>query len=273
VSTDYFRTMGIPLRRGRWFDAHDSADAPLVAVINETMARRFWPGGDPIGRRFHFYDKPPVEIVGVVGDVHQRGPERGVQPEIYRPFVQDSQVWLAPRALVLRTSRGPQATGATVRGLIHRLGRDVPVPAIDPLEDLLSETIRARRVSLLLIGLFAGLAALLTAVGIYGIVAYAAARRTKELAIRAAIGAQRGQLVGLLLRKGLAPALAGVGVGLALSFALTPLLKSLLFEVSAVDAPTFAGIPLLMTALAAAASFLPARRASRMDPLEALRSE
>ena len=273
VSTDYFRTMGIPLRRGRWFDTHDSGDAPLVAMINEAMARRFWPGGDPIGKRFHFYDKPSVEIVGVIGDVHQRGPEKRVEPEIYRPFAQESQVWLAPRALVLKTSLEPGAAGATVRDLIHQLGKDVPVPAIDPLEALLSDTISTRRASLLLIGLFAGLAALLTAVGIYGIVAYSAARRTRELAIRAAIGAQRGQLLGLLVEKGLRPALAGVGVGLALSFALMPLLESLLFEVSTIDGPTFACVPLLMTALAAAASFFPARRASRMNPLEALRYE
>ena len=160
-----------------------------------------------------------------------------------------------------------------MRDLIHQLGKDVPVPAIDPLEALLSDTISTRRASLLLIGLFAGLAALLTAVGIYGIVAYSAARRTRELAIRAAIGAQRGQLLGLLVEKGLRPALAGVGVGLALSFALMPLLESLLFEVSTIDGPTFACVPLLMTALAAAASFFPARRASRMNPLEALRYE
>jgi putative ABC transport system permease protein len=273
VSPDYFRAMGIPLRRGRFLGPHDSADAPLVAVINEAMARRFWPDADPIGKRFHFYDKPSLEIVGVVGDVRQRGPEQKAQPEIYRPFVQDTQVWLAPHAFVARTSLPPRALGATVRDVIHGLGRNVPVPAVETLEDLLGETVGPRRASLQLVGLFAGVAALLTTVGIYGVVAYAAARRTRELAVRAAIGAQRRQLLLLLLGKGLVPAALGVGMGLALSLGFTRFVASLLFGVSATDVPTLVGVALSMTAIAAAASLVPAWRGSRVNPPEALRYE
>ena len=273
VSPDYFRTMGIPLRRGRWFDAHDSADAPLVAVINEAMARRFWPSSDPIGKRFRFYGKPSVEIVGVVGDVRQRGPEKKVEPEIYRPFVQDSQVWLAPRALVLKSSLPPGATGAAAAQVIRELGKDVPIPAVDALEDLISETVSPRRTSLLLIGLFAAVSSLLTAVGIFGIVAYTASQRTREMAIRMAVGAQRRHVVGLLLAKGMAPAVAGVVAGLVLAFGLTRFLGTLLYGVSPTDVWTFLAVPLAMVAIAALASYIPARRASRTNPIEALRYE
>lgn len=273
VSVGYFRTLGIPLREGRLFTSHDGAGAPLVAVINQTMARKFWPGEDPIGKRFQFYDKPWVQIVGIVGDVHQVGLAIEPAPEIYRPFVQDDQSWLAPRALVIRTRGEPTALAPDVRQLFQSLDRGVPIYGIDAMNALLGKSVASSRFEMALVGSFGILALLLASIGIYGVVSYVVAQRRQEIGVRMALGATRGDVVAMMLRSGLRPVLAGLLVGLALAFASSRLLTSQLYGIPATDAATYVAVPLLLAFIASCAAYFPSRRAARIDPMLALRHE
>jgi predicted permease len=273
VSEGYFRTLGIPLRAGRAFSSHDGADAPLVAVINETMARKFWPGENPIGLRFRFYDKPWVQIVGIVGDVRQAALDADPLPEIYRPFVQDGQSWLAPRALVIRAQGDPLALAPAVHREFQALDRAVPVYGLDSMDALLGQSVASRKLEVMLVGAFGSLALLLASIGIYGVVSYAVARRGQEIGIRMALGATRADVMLMMLHKALRPVIIGLSIGLLLAFELSRFLASELFRVEATDALTFSVVPLLMAAIAASAALLPSRRAARIDPALALRHD
>jgi putative ABC transport system permease protein len=273
VSEDYFRTMGIPVREGRLFSSHDGANAPLVAVINERTARRFWPGESPIGRRFQFYSKPWVEIVGVVGDVRQAGLEIEPAPEIYRPLAQSDQGWLAPRALAIRTRGEPLALAAAVRRQFQSLDRAVPLYGLDSMDALLEKSVASRRLEMMLVGAFGCLALVLASVGIYGVVAYAVAQRRQELGIRMALGATRADVTAMMIRKGLGPVLAGLSIGLAAAFALSRFLSSQLYAVKATDPLTFSAVPLAMVVIAGCAAYFPSRKAARIDPMLALRQD
>jgi putative ABC transport system permease protein len=273
VSEDYFRTLGIPLRAGRGFSSYDGAGAPLVAVINETMAHKFWPGENPVGLRFQFYDKPWVRIVGIVGDVRQAGLDVDPLPEIYRPFVQDGQSWLAPRALVIRTQGDPRALASAVRREFQVLNRAVPVYGLDGMDALLGKSVASRKLEVLLVGAFGCLALLLASIGIYGVVAYTVARRGQEIGIRIALGATRADVMLMMLRKALRPVIIGLSIGLVLAFALSRFLESELYRVKATDAITFSAVPLLMAVIAASAAYFPSRRAARIDPALALRHD
>ncbi|HZS05440.1 MAG TPA: ABC transporter permease [Blastocatellia bacterium] len=273
VDPDYFRTMKIPLLGGRWFTERDTADAPRVMVINETMARRYWPGEDPVGKRVTMRDwGPPLtgEIAGVVGDVKPDGLDAQVRPMIYWPYPQFPSIF---NALVIRTDGDPLSVVAAVKSRIWSVDPEQPVSAVRPMEQLLADSVAQRRFNALLLGLFAALALGLAAVGIYGVISHSVAQRTREIGIRMAVGARGGDVLRLVIGQGMTPVLAGVVIGLAGAFALTRLMTTLLFGVNATDPLTFAGGASLLAIVGLLACLVPARRATKVDPMIALRYE
>jgi putative ABC transport system permease protein len=278
ISSDYLQTMGIPLRQGRHFNSGDDVQSMPVAIVNETMARQYWPGEDAVGKRFKIGDPnsdvPWLMIVGVVGDVRQMGMDQPVKAEMYVPHQQTTQSpWFAPRDLVIRASADPMSLVAAVRAEIWSVDPDQPVSNIRTMDEVLGEESAPRELSMTLLVVFAGLALLLAAIGIYGVLSYFVAQSTPEIGIRLAMGAQAGDVVGLVLRRGMTLTLVGVGIGLIASFLLTRLMSTLLYGVSASDPTTFGVIALLLTSVALLACYIPARRAARIDPMIALRSE
>ena len=274
VTPGYFSTLGIPLRRGRDFTEHDLAESQRVAIVNETLARRFWPaypaGQDPIGQRMLVggVNPKPAEIVGIVADVHQ-GLEGNVWPEcVYTAFEQNPQ---ASAVLAVRTTGDPLRFRRAAREQVQALDRDQPIAGVRTMEDLMESAVGQRRLLAPLLGAFAGVALLLALIGLYGVVAYSAAQRTHEMGIRRALGAQHRDILRIVMGQGLALVLMGVAIGIGGAFALTPLMKALLFHVSATDPATFVGIATLFVLVALVASYLPARRATRIDPMAALR--
>jgi putative ABC transport system permease protein len=276
VTPAYFRALGVPLRRGRLFGEADAPGAPRVALINEEMERRFFAtGGDPIGRRVTFGDPQDTSavwwtVVGVVGDVAQEGVTARPYPQFYRPLAQSpsSSVFVS-----LRTSRDPLALAPAARQALRAIDPELPLSDLQTLEGRVAENIARPRVSVLLLAVFAGVALTLSAIGIYGVVAYTVAQRTREIGVRMALGASAASVRRLVVQQGMAPALAGVAVGLALAFAGSRLIASLLYGVSASDPLTFVLVPLFLAAVALLATYLPARRATRVAPTVALRSE
>jgi putative ABC transport system permease protein len=268
VSLSYFSTLQIPLRAGRTFN---QADWNLTNIlINDTMARRYWPGGDALGKRIDFcsLDKKScwLTIVGIVGNVHQFGLESEPTFDVYL-----AGGWTP--YFIIRTVSDPAGVAAAVTDVIHKADASLPVTQVMTMDTLLSDSISPRRFSTLLIGTFAVLAVVLAAVGIYGVVSYTVSQRTQEIGIRMALGAQPGDVQGMILGHSVKLTLIGVGVGLAGAIAVVRFLRSLLFGVGAYDAVTFTGVSLLLAAVAIVAAYLPARRAVRVDPLVALRYE
>jgi len=273
VDPNYFRAMGIPLRAGRPFTENDSTDAPKVMVINENMARRFWPDEDPIGKRVTMKDwGPPLtgEIVGVAGDVKSGGLDSETRPMIYWAYPQFPVIF---NSIVVRTEADPLSVVGAVKNQIWSVDPTQPVASVTTMEQLLSSSVAPRRFNMLLIGVFAAVALALAAVGIYGVISYTVLQRTHEIGIRVALGAQGSDVIRLVVGQGMMLACAGAVVGLAASFGLTRLMSGLLFGVSATDGPTFAAISVLLLAVAFAACALPARRATKVDPMIALRCE
>ncbi len=273
VDANYFRTLSIPLRAGRLFAESDAADATRVMIVNEEMARRHWPNENPIGRRVTMKDwGPPLagEIVGVVGDVKADGLDSSTRPMIYWPYPQFPGIF---NALVIRAEGDPMNIVAAVKSRIWSVDREQPLSGIQPLEEVIAASVAPRRFNMLLLVIFATLALLLTSVGVYGVISYSVAQRTREIGVRMALGARRVDVLKLVVRQGMALALAGVGVGLAASFGLTRLMANLLFGVGASDPLTFSAIALLLVAVALLACYLPARRATKVDPLTALRHD
>ncbi|HEX8633081.1 MAG TPA: ABC transporter permease [Pyrinomonadaceae bacterium] len=277
VNANYFQTMGIQLLQGRGFNQQDRVDAPAVAVINETMARRFWPGEDPIGKRITpgAVDSPDPDdwltIVAVTKDVRQFELVADPKPQMYLSYEQAG--FFAPRHLIVSTSVEPLSLAAAVRKTVWEIDKDQPVSNIRTMEDVLSESIARQRFSMLLLGIFAVVALVLAAVGIYGVMAYTVAQRTHEIGIRMALGAQRSDVLKLTVGGGLKLVLIGVALGLTVAFILTRVMSSLLFGVSATDPATFIIISLVLVSVAALASYIPARRATKIDPMVALRYE
>jgi putative ABC transport system permease protein len=268
-TADWFRAMGIPLKLGRFFDARDLAPDRRVAIINEAMVRACFPDGSPLGRTL-VYDNLAWEIVGVIGDVRARGLNRDAKPIVYRPVPQDS--WNGG-TLVVRTTVTPMALAETVRKAILELDSEQPVANIRPLADVVAGSMSDRRLTVTLLAIFAAAALVLAAIGLYGVIAYAVGQRTREFGIRVALGATKGDVLGLVLRRGIV--LTGIGIiaGVAGSLALTGLLTRYLFEVKPTDPVTFVEVSLLLLAVALFASWLPARRAAKVDPMIALRCE
>jgi len=275
VGSTYFQTMNIPLIKGRFFTDRDVAEAPGVAIIDETMARKFWPHEDPVGKRISFQrDRQGNprwrEVVGVVGHVKHRGLEGESPVQYYLPH---RQFPIGSMFLVVRTAAEPTSFAASVRGVIRSIDKDLPVFRVTTMEQLVSDSMAQRRFSMLLLGVFAAVALVLAAVGLYGVMAYSVTQRTHEIGIRMALGARQSDVLKLVVGQGLVLAAIGLAIGLVAAFALTRLMATLLFGVSAKDPVIFAGIALLLAAVAAVASYLPARRAMKVDPMVALRYE
>ena len=276
VSPAYFQTMGIPLREGRYFDDRDSEQSQPVAIVNESMARAFWSIDGALGKRFKLQvpDAPWLTIVGIVADVRQMGMDVPVKAEMYLPYRQiATHPWYGPRDLVMRTSGEPMALVSAVREAIRSVDPDQPVSNIATMEDLLIKETGSRRLGMLLLSAYASLALVLAALGVYGVLSYLVMQTTPEIGVRLAIGALPRDILGLVLKKGAALILSGVAIGAIASFALTRLMASLLFGVSAADPVTFVGISLLLTGVALVACLVPARRAAKVDPMVALRYE
>jgi putative ABC transport system permease protein len=278
VSADYLKTMGIPLLRGRPITDGDDERAMPVVVVNETMAKQYWPGEDAVGKRFKLGDPqddiPWITIVGIAGDVRQMGVDEPVKAEMYLPYGQIKEfAFYSPRDLVIRTSIDPLKMVAAARNEIHQVDPAQPISNIRTMYDVLGEETASRSLAMTLLTIFAGLALLLATLGIYGVLAYFVVQHTQEIGVRVALGAQQRNILGLVLKKGMTLTLLGVVIGLGAAFALTRLMASLLYGVSMSDPLTYATIALLITVVAFAACYLPARRATKVDPMVALTYE
>ncbi len=275
VSTGYLETLGVPLIRGRGFDSRDSADAAPTAVINEAMARMRWLGEDPVGRRFRYgYPNAPwMTVVGVVGDMKQMGLDSAPFPEFYTPVEQAAvESFLWPRYLVVRTKDDPLSLATAVREVVHEVDPDQPV-GVRAMSDVFDAAVGNRTTQLTLVAGFAALGLLLASIGLFGVLSYTVARRTSEIGLRMALGAQRANVVGSVVRSALLTAVVGVAIGLAASVALSRLLASSLFGVQPTDPATLAAVSALVLVVALLASYVPARRAADVDPVSALRTE
>ena len=271
VSPDYFKTLGIDLTKGRDFSNRDSSDAPATAIINTDLARLYFPGEDPLGKRITFDDGESwMSIVGVIGDVKQLGLDSNAKPEVYFPYL---QVASSEMSVVVRTTADPLNLTAAVKSEIQKIDKDLPVGNGETMQQLLAMSISGRRFNMLLLTVFAVVALALAVVGIYGVMSYAVTQRTQEIGIRMALGARAIDVLKLVVKNGMSLALIGVAIGLAGAFALTRLLASLLFQVTPTDRTTFAGVAVSLIAVALLACYIPARRATKVDPLVALRNE
>ncbi len=276
ATPDYFRALGIPLKRGRAFTPRDNiVGSPAVMMVNETLARRLWPdypnGVNPIGLHVkEAYDKALgwMEVIGIVADIHEGGLASDAVAEFYLPLAKHPP---QTAFVVLRAEGDPMNLAGTIRERVLTVDRDQPVSDVRTMESVFEATLGQRRLTMFLLGTFACLALLLASVGIYGVVAYSVVQRTQEVGIRRALGAQHGDILRLILRQGLGMVLVGIAIGVGGAFALTRVMKGLLFHVNATDPATFAGIAILFAVVALAGSYFPARRAARIDPMSALR--
>jgi predicted permease len=276
AGANYFQTMNIPLIRGRYFDDRDVLDAPFVAIIDETMARRWWPNEDPIGKRIWCYENDPQgnkrwrEIVGVVGHVKRESLDQESSVQYYLPHRQRPTPSVI---LAVRTVAEPESMTKAVRGVIQSADKELPVYSVTTMERIMADSTSQRRFATILFGIFALVALVLASVGLFGVMSYTVAQRTHEIGIRVALGAQTLDVLKLIIRQGMTLVLTGVAIGLMAAFGLTRLMKSMLFGISETDATTFVIIPLLLAAVAMLACYLPAKRATKVDPLIDLRSE
>ena len=271
VSPDYFRTLGVPMIKGREFSHRDSSDAPLAAVINNDLARTYFPNEDPIGRRITFDEGESwLSIVGVAGDMRRFGLDSNVKPEVFLPYLQSPS---RSMSLVVRSSTDPTSIAAAMKTQVQQIDRDLPFEETKTMQELLAESNSGRRFNMLLLTVFAGVALLLAIVGIYGVMSYTVAQRTKEIGIRVAIGAQAADVFRMVVGQGMLLAIIGIVLGLVAAFGVTRLMASLLFGVEATDPTTFVGIALLLAVVAFVACYIPGRRATKVDPLIALRYE
>jgi predicted permease len=273
VIGDYFGALRIPLLRGRLFLATDTRDAPAVVLINATIARRFWPDRDPIGERIKFGNGSRGDwatIVGVVGDVRSQSADASAPLEVYRPNAQQQLVFMH---YVIRARGNPLAAMARVRAAVRSLDRTAPIAQVRSLEEVASTPSTTRRMIARLLAAFAALGLFLGAVGIYGVVAYGVRRRTREMGIRAALGAVEGRLTTMVLGEGLRMSSLGIAIGVGVAAVATRPMRALLFGVTTVDPLVYAAVAVTLAGVAIAASLAPARRAARIDPVVALRHD
>jgi putative ABC transport system permease protein len=285
VTPDYFRAMRATLRRGRTFTAEDAGGAPLVAIVNETLARRFWPNSDPIGQRISFFPPesllpsmgtrrfPRQTIVGVIADLRQAGLERTAEPEAFVPFAQSGDQSGALHFLAARTTGDPMGAAAAIETIVHRIDPNVPVANVRTMESRLSDSVAQRRLVMLLLGGFAALALLIAVVGMYGVMAYTVGQRRTELGVRAAMGASATGLVRMIVTEGMRMTVAGVAIGLLLAGGMSRLIASQLFRVEPIDPMLYTIATTLLVVVSALACGVPAIRAVRVDPAAVLKSE
>ncbi|MGH9855702.1 MAG: ABC transporter permease, partial [Blastocatellia bacterium] len=269
VSPDYFRTMGISLRAGRLINDGDTQGAPSVALLSESLARRLFPNEDPLGKRLSVAGLGAT-VVGVVNDIRYTGLDGEVEQAVYLSY---RQLPRSGMALVLRGAAAPSSLAPALRNAVREIDPALPVYDVMTMNERLSNSVAARRFNLLLLGGFAALALLLAGVGVYGVISYVVTQRTREIGIRMALGAQAADVARLFIKQGMALVMLGVALGSLGAFALTRVMKSLLFDVSANDPLTFASVAVLLSLIALLACYLPARRAARIDPLASLRRE
>jgi putative ABC transport system permease protein len=277
VGGDYFRTMGIPLLKGRDFNTQDEADTPLVGVINEAMARQYFPDENPLGARIWWAraEGEPrwITIVGVVGDVKHFGLDQPEMPAIYTPYAQLLHSWKRWMNVVVRSEGDPATIANMVKGQIWTVDKELPVTKVRTMTEVMASSVASQRFMMLLLGIFAAVALALASVGIYGLMSYSITERTHEIGIRMALGAQARDVLRMVVGQGLKLILSGVALGLVGAFALTRIMSSLLFGVSAVDPLTFLTVSAVLSVVALLACYIPARRATKVDPMIALRYE
>jgi putative ABC transport system permease protein len=295
VTPDYFRTMQAVMQRGRAFTPQDRAGQPLVAIVNETLARAVWPDGDPIGKRISMFAPEPLAnhllplsdgsttfprltVVGVVGDFRHSGLDQAANPSVFVPLPQALRAGGGDQIqgfhyLVVRTLADPLSVSAAVEGAVRELDRNAAVSEVRTMESRLSDSIARRRFAMLLLGAFAGLALVLAVVGLYGVMSYTVSQRRGELGLRAAVGASTGSLLRLVMADGLRMTLLGAGIGLMLAWGLSDLMTTQLYEIRGVNPVVYAGMTVLLLMVAAVASWVPAIRAARVDPVTALRPD
>ncbi|PYU67818.1 MAG: hypothetical protein DMG49_17750 [Acidobacteria bacterium] len=278
ASPDYFRALGVPLVKGRYFTAANRADSAKVAIVNQTLAQHYWPNENPVGKRLKTGgperpNNPWMEVVGMVGDIKYSGLDAAPEMELYEPYQQAA--WPS-MYLVVRTSselRNPATLASAVQNAVWSLDKDLPVAHIRTMERLLSESVEQPRFRTVLLEIFALIALSLATVGIYGMLAYSVSQRRHEIGIRMAMGAKRSDVLWLVVGQGMLLTFSGVAIGIAGAFVLTRFLSTLLYRVRPTDPATFVLVPLLLAFVALLACYVPARRATRVDPMVALRYE
>jgi len=273
VSGGYFAAMGIPLVSGRTFTSNDREDAPAVVIVSTALARKYWPGENPIGKHLRFDDNPKepwATIVGVVGDVRQLGLSHEPPPLLYLPY---EQFGLPFTNVFVRSTLPTNTVTSLLRSQVISIDPDLPVVDVTTLQSVMDRSVDDPRFRTVLIGLFALLALVLAAVGVYGLISYSVTQRTREIGIRVALGAQPRQVLAPVIREGIVLAMSGVAIGLVGALALTRLLASFLFGIGTTDPTTFIGVSVILVLVALMASYIPSRRALRVDPLIALRAE
>ena len=274
VTPDYFKAMGIPLVRGRFFDARDSNTAAPVAMVDESLAQTFWPNQDPIGKRLHMGGRgskaPWATVVGVVRHVRNRTLEARSRVEVYWP---ENQRPNGAMAVAIRTTGNPMSLVPTIQREVSAIDPDLPVYRVSTMTEVMGDSLERRRLALILLAVFAELALLLASIGIYGVTSYGVAQRHAEIGLRMALGAGRGQVLSMLIRSGLTTIAIGLGLGLVLALFLTRMMSGLLFAVRASDPLALGGAALVLMAAALLAIFVPARRATKVNPMVALRYE
>jgi putative ABC transport system permease protein len=271
VSPDYFRALGTPLIRGRLFTDADNSDAPLVIIVNQTFAKKFWPNEDALGKRIvmgSMSDDPKwITIVGIVGDMRHFGLDVDPKPEMYVPFAQSAYF---TTIYVVRSNQDPRTLVPAIQREIQAIDPALPLANVRTFENVIGDSVAPRRLSVVLLGVFAGVAVLLASVGIYGVMSFLVVQRTHEIGVRMALGAQRSDVLKLVLVRSLKLISAGTLIGLVVALMSTHTLRALLYSVSAFDTATFALVTILLGAVALAASYLPAMRATRADPMVVL---
>jgi putative ABC transport system permease protein len=281
VSPDYFRAMGIPLLKGRFFTDSERVEKesdPMILIINETMAKRYFPGQDPIGKRIQTGDPDPKSkwetIVGVVGDVKYSGLDAEPMPTLYVPYNENGWIfWSTEMYLAVRTPLAPAAIVPELRAQLESIDKDLPLAHVQTMDQLIADSVVQQKFRTWLIGVFAGLALLLAVIGIYGVMSYSVAQRTREIGVRMALGATTAEVLKLVLSQGVKLAIIGLGIGFAIALAVTRVMRSLLFSTSTTDALSFVGTTAVLLFVVVLACYIPARRATKVDPVIALRYE